>query len=97
MTVRDLRIDPAAFRVEKGGQEVSVSATEFRLLHELAGHPGQVFTRELLLERVWHYDYLGDSRLVDMAVKRLRDKIEDDPHDPAAIKTVRGVGYRFDA
>jgi two-component system, OmpR family, response regulator MtrA len=97
VAVRDLRIDPAAFRVEKGGEEVALSATEFRLLHELAAHPGQVFTREVLLERMWHYDYLGDSRLVDMAVKRLRDKVEDDPHAPAAIKTVRGVGYRFDA
>ena len=96
VVIRDLRIDPAAYRVEKGGEEVTVSATEFRLLHELASHPGQVFTRDLLLQRVWHYDYLGDSRLVDMAVKRLRDKVEDDPHDPSAIKTVRGVGYRLD-
>ncbi len=53
-------------------------------------------TREVLLERVWGYDYLGDSRLVDMAVKRLRDKIEEDPARPVYVVTVRGVGYRFD-
>jgi two-component system response regulator MtrA len=97
VSVRRLRIDPAAFRVEKDGEEVSLSATEFRLLLELARHPGQVFTREVLLDRVWNYDYLGDSRLVDMAIKRLRDKVEDDPSEPSAIRTVRGVGYRFDA
>jgi two-component system response regulator MtrA len=97
VSARRLRIDPAAFRVEKDGEEVSLSATEFRLLLELARHPGQVFTREVLLDRVWNYDYLGDSRLVDMAIKRLRDKVEDDPSEPSAIRTVRGVGYRFDA
>jgi two-component system response regulator MtrA len=55
-----------------------------------------VFTRELLLERVWNYEYLGDSRLVDVAVQRLRAKVEDDPAHPRLITTVRGVGYRFD-
>ena len=55
-----------------------------------------MFTRELLLELVWNYDYLGDSRLVDVAVQRLRAKIEEDPKQPKLIKTVRGVGYRFD-
>ena len=59
--------------------------------------PEQVFTRELLLELVWNYDYLGDSRLVDAAVQRLRAKVEDDPKQPKLIHTVRGVGYRFDA
>jgi two-component system response regulator MtrA len=63
---------------------------------ELAEHRGQVLTRDALLERVWNYDYLGDSRLVDMAVKRLREKIEDDPSDPRVIKTVRGIGYRLE-
>ena len=55
-----------------------------------------MFTRELLLERVWNYEYLGDSRLVDVAVQRLRAKVEDDPRQPKLIVTVRGVGYRFD-
>jgi two-component system response regulator MtrA len=92
----DLEIDPAGFRARKAGQELELTATEFRLLLELARRPGQVFTRELLLERVWNYEYLGDSRLVDVAVQRLRAKIEDDPSTPALIRTVRGVGYRFE-
>jgi len=92
----DLEIDPAGFRATKAGQELDLTATEFRLLLELARRPGQVFTRELLLERVWNYEYLGDSRLVDVAVQRLRAKIEDDPRQPALITTVRGVGYRFE-
>jgi two-component system response regulator MtrA len=92
----DLEIDPGAFMVRRRGEEVSLTATEFKLLLELARRPGQVFTRELLLQRVWNYDFLGDSRLVDVAVQRLRAKVEDDPKEPQAIKTVRGVGYRFD-
>jgi DNA-binding response OmpR family regulator len=74
---------------------VALTATEFRLLLELARRPKQVFTRDLLLELVWNYEYLGDSRLVDVAVQRLRGKIEDDPAQPKLIQTVRGVGYRF--
>jgi two-component system, OmpR family, response regulator MtrA len=92
----DLEIDPQGFRATKAGKELDLTATEFRLLLELAGHPGRVFTRELLLERVWNYEYLGDSRLVDVAVQRLRAKVEDDPKQPALITTVRGVGYRFE-
>jgi DNA-binding response OmpR family regulator len=92
----ELEIDPAAFRVRKNGEDVALTATEFRLLLELARRPGQVFTRELLLERVWNYEYLGDSRLVDVAVQRLRGKVEDDPRHPRLIHTVRGVGYRFE-
>jgi DNA-binding response OmpR family regulator len=92
-----LEIDPGAFSVRKGGEDVALTATEFRLLLELARRPKQVFTRDLLLELVWNYEYLGDSRLVDVAVQRLRGKIEDDPAQPKLIQTVRGVGYRFDA
>jgi two-component system, OmpR family, response regulator MtrA len=92
----DLEIDPQGFRATKAGRELDLTATEFRLLLELAGRPGRVFTRELLLERVWNYEYLGDSRLVDVAVQRLRAKVEDDPKQPALITTVRGVGYRFE-
>ena len=91
-----LEIDPAGFTVRKGGIELALTATEFRLLLELARRPGQVFTRELLLQRVWDYDYVGDSHLVDVAIQRLRAKVEDDPSRPALIKTVRGVGYRLD-
>jgi len=96
IAVDDLEIDPAAFTVRRRGDTLELTATEFRLLLELARRPKQVFTRGLLLELVWNYDYLGDSRLVDVAVQRLRAKIEDDPKQPKLIKTVRGVGYRFD-
>ena len=97
ISVAGLEIDPEGFTARKRGEELQLTATEFRLLLELARRPKQVFTRELLLELVWNYDYLGDSRLVDAAVQRLRAKVEDDPKQPALIKTVRGVGYRFDA
>jgi DNA-binding response OmpR family regulator len=97
LSVAGLEIDPDGFTARKRGEELQLTATEFRLLLELARRPKQVFTRELLLELVWNYDYLGDSRLVDAAVQRLRAKVEDDPKQPALIKTVRGVGYRFDA
>jgi two-component system, OmpR family, response regulator MtrA len=96
ITVGRLEIDPAGFTVRRDGIEVTLTATEFRLLVELARRPGQVFTRELLLQRVWDYEYLGESHLVDVAIQRLRAKVEDDPSHPTLIKTVRGVGYRLD-
>jgi two-component system, OmpR family, response regulator MtrA len=94
-TVGDIVIDETAFRATRGGQELDVTATEFRLLCVLARRPGQVFTREMLLDLVWGYEYLGDSRLVNVAIQRLRAKVEDDPAHPALITTVRGVGYRL--
>jgi two-component system response regulator MtrA len=92
----DVEIDPAAFRATRDGIDLQLTATEFRLLLELARRPGQVFTRELLLERVWGYEYLGDSRLVDIAVQRLRAKVEAEPGSPGLVTTVRGVGYRLE-
>lgn len=92
-----LEIDPGAFVARRDGHELPLTATEFRLLLELARRPGQVFTRELLLERVWEQGYLGDSRLVDVAVQRLRAKVEDDPASPRLIRTVRGAGYKLTA
>jgi two-component system response regulator MtrA len=96
IAVGRLEIDPAGFTVRRDGAELTLTATEFRLLVELAKRPGQVFTRELLLQRVWDYEYLGESHLVDVAIQRLRAKVEDDPSRPVLIKTVRGVGYRLD-
>jgi two-component system, OmpR family, response regulator MtrA len=81
--------------VLKRGREVSLTKTEFRLLCEFADHAGAVLSRDQLLERVWGYEYLGDSRLVDAHVRRLRVKIEDQPDDPRLIVTVRGLGYRL--
>jgi two-component system response regulator MtrA len=94
--VAGLEIDEAAHRVCRNGDEINLSATEFRLLCVMARRPGQVFTRELLLELVWGYEFLGDSRLVNIAVQRLRAKIESDPAQPSVITAVRGVGYRFE-
>lgn len=96
ITVGRLEIDPVGFTVRRDGAELALTATEFRLLVELAKRPGQVFTRELLLQQVWDYDYLGQTHLVDVAIQRLRAKVEDDPSRPALIKTIRGVGYRLD-
>ncbi len=90
IAVGDLEIDPAAFRARRGDTDLALTTTEFRLLYELAVHRGQVLTRDQLLDRVWGYSHLGDSRLVDVAVQRLRAKVGTD-----AIDTVRGVGYRL--
>jgi DNA-binding response OmpR family regulator len=79
----------------KNGQELNLTKTEFRLLCEFADHAGMVLSRDQLLERVWGYEYLGDSRLVDAHVRRLRVKIEDHPDDPRLIVTARGIGYRL--
>jgi two-component system, OmpR family, response regulator MtrA len=96
LRVGELEIDAAGFRAMRGGAELQLTATEFRLLLELARRPGQVFTRDLLLERVWGYQYLGDSRLVDIAIQRLRAKVEAEPGSPRLITTVRGVGFRLE-
>ena len=79
----------------KGGVELKLTKTEYRLLCEFADHANMVLSRDQLLERVWGYEYLGDSRLVDAHVRRLRVKVEDQPDDPRLIVTARGVGYRL--
>ena len=89
-----LRIDPAGRTVTRDGVAIELTRTEFDLLVELARHAGQVVARDQLLDRVWGYDYLGDSRLVDVAIGRLRAKVEADPAEPQLILTVRGVGYK---
>jgi two-component system, OmpR family, response regulator MtrA len=89
-----LEIDLGGRTVRRAGEELALTRTEFHLLAELAQRPGQVLTREVLLERVWGYDYLGDSRLVDVAVGRVRAKIEADPANPELLLTVRGSGYK---
>ncbi len=91
----DLSIDRAGLVVRKNGEQVSLAPTELRLLLELSSSPGRVLSRQQLLESVWEHGYLGDSRLVDACVQRLRAKIESDPATPRYIQTVRGFGYRF--
>jgi two-component system alkaline phosphatase synthesis response regulator PhoP len=95
VSIGDISIDPRAREVRVAGQEVELTAKEFELLRVLTEHPGWVYTREDLLETVWGYTYLGDSRLVDVHVANLRKKIGDDPAEPRFIRTVRGVGYKF--
>ncbi|WP_088283608.1 response regulator transcription factor [Kineosporia sp. A_224] len=90
-----LTIDRAALVVTKHGRTVDLTPTELRLLLALSERPGQVLSREQLLGAVWDHDYLGDSRLVDACVQRLRAKIEDVPSAPLLLHTVRGFGYRF--
>src|SRR6185295_2231678 len=89
-----LAIDTAGRTVHREGTEIALTRTEFDLLVELAQRPGQVFTRDQLLDKVWGYDFLGDSRLVDVAIGRVRAKVERDPANPELILTVRGSGYK---
>jgi len=89
-----LRIDVDGRTVSRDGQDIALTRTEFDLLVELAQRPGQVLTREVLLDRIWGYDFLGDSRLVDVAMGRLRAKVETDPALPELLLTVRGAGYK---
>ncbi|WP_155287602.1 response regulator YycF [Lacticaseibacillus zhaodongensis] len=93
LTVGDLIIHPDAYTVTKRGENIELTHREFELLHYLARHLGQVMTREHLLQTVWGYDYFGDVRTVDVTVRRLREKIEDNPSHPSWLITRRGVGY----
>src|SRR6201996_1282083 len=94
-TYGELMIDRGSLIVRRAGRDVLLAPTELRLLLVLSGSPRQVFSREQLLGLVWEHDYLGDSRLVDACVQRLRAKIETDTSEPHYIQTVRGFGYRF--
>ncbi|WP_159721192.1 response regulator YycF [Enterococcus sp. CSURQ0835] len=93
LVIGDLTIHPDAYMVSKRGETIELTHREFELLHYLAKHLGQVMTREHLLQTVWGYDYFGDVRTVDVTVRRLREKIEDNPSHPAYLVTRRGVGY----
>ncbi|MFO7942037.1 MAG: response regulator transcription factor [Bacillota bacterium] len=92
----ELTIDQNAHRVISGGEEVHLTAKEFDLLWLLANHPGQVFTRDQLLDRIWGYEFYGNIRTVDVHIRHLREKLEPDPDHPQYIKTVWGVGYKFE-
>lgn len=88
-----LLVQPEAYLVTKRGLPIELTHREFELIYYLARHIGQVMTREHLLQSVWGYDYFGDVRTVDVTVRRLREKVEDNPSNPAWIVTRRGVGY----
>jgi DNA-binding response OmpR family regulator len=96
LTFQDLEIRPGQGIVRVDGLDVALTRTEFRLLCEFAQHAGQVLSRDQLLENVWGYEYVGDGRLVDAHIRRLRTKIEPDPAHPSRLVTVRGLGYRFE-
>lgn len=95
MTFGALVIDNEKYEVSKAGEVIELTVREFELLKFLAAQPDKIFTRENLLEKVWGYEYYGDLRTVDVTVRRLREKLEDDPAEPTYILTKRGVGYLF--
>ncbi|MDJ1111666.1 MULTISPECIES: response regulator YycF [Macrococcus] len=91
--IKDIVVYPEAYSIKKRGIDIELTHREFELFHYLAKHIGQVMTREHLLQTVWGYDYFGDVRTVDVTIRRLREKIEDDASHPEYIVTRRGVGY----
>ncbi|NJP04742.1 MAG: response regulator transcription factor [Chloroflexaceae bacterium] len=93
--LHDIEVDEPRHRVVVRGTETSLTPMEFELLYFLAANPGQVFDRETLYREVWGYDYVGETNLVDVCVRRLREKVEIEPSRPTIILTVRGVGYKF--
>lgn len=95
LVIGDLQIDPAKHTVVRSGQVLEINPRQFDLLHFLASHPEQVFSREVLLDRVWGYEFAGGTRTVDVHVRWLREKLERDPAKPQIIQTVHGVGYKF--
>jgi len=94
--IGDLIIDPEGYVVTRKDVEIDLTPKEFELLLYMANHRGKVLSRDQLLNAVWNYDYVGDSRIVDVHVSHLRDKIETDSRNPVYIKTVRGIGYKFE-
>jgi len=94
LNIGDIVVDISGHEVTRGGARISLTPLEFDLLAALASKPAQVFTREMLLEQVWGYQYKADTRLVNVHVQRLRSKVEHDADNPTIVTTVRGVGYR---
>jgi len=95
LTFGELEVMPEEGKVLRAGDEIHLTKTEFRLICELAQNPGKVLSREQLLDQVWGYGYFGDGRLVDVHIRRLRTKVEQDPANPRHVVTVRGLGYRL--
>ena len=89
-------LDPDEHRVSVAGVDVNLPLKEFELLHLLLTNAGRVLTRDTLIDRVWGIDYVGDTKTLDVHVKRLRAKIEPDPSAPTRIVTIRGLGYKFE-
>ena len=96
LNVGDLALDPDEHRVTLAGEPLALPLKEFELLHLLLANAGRVLTRDILIDRVWGSDYVGDTKTLDVHVKRLRAKIEQDPANPSRIVTIRGLGYKFE-
>lgn len=96
IVVGDVALDPDEHRVTVAGADVSLPLKEFELLHLLLANAGRVLPREVLIDRVWGSDYVGDTKTLDVHVKRLRSKIEADPANPTRIVTIRGLGYKYE-
>jgi two-component system response regulator RegX3 len=96
LAVGDVVLDPDEHRVTIDGEDVALPLKEFELLHLLLANAGRVLTRETLIDRVWGSDYVGDTKTLDVHIKRLRAKVERDPTTPTRIITYRGLGYKFD-
>jgi two-component system, OmpR family, response regulator RegX3 len=96
LRVGDVTLDPEAHRLTVRGEEVTVPLKEFEVLHLLLANAGRVLTREVLIDRVWGSDYVGDTKTLDVHIKRLRSKIELDPSAPTRIVTIRGLGYKYE-
>ena len=94
--VGDVRLDPERHEVWVRDEQVMLPLKEFDLLHLLLANAGRVLPRELLIDRVWGHDYVGDTKTLDVHVKRLRAKVEDDPANPTRIVTIRGLGYKYE-
>lgn len=94
LRIGDVTIDVSGHEVTRAGQRINLTPLEFDLLVALARRPGQVLTRDMLLEEIWGYRHQGDARLVNVHVQRLRSKVEKDPDNPEVVLTVRGVGYK---
>jgi two-component system, OmpR family, response regulator RegX3 len=94
--VGDVSLDPEEHRVSVNGQDLALPLKEFELLHLLLANAGRVLPRETLIDRVWGNDYVGDTKTLDVHVKRLRSKIEVDPASPTRIVTIRGLGYKYE-
>ncbi len=95
VAVDGVQLDPNQHRVEVDGDEVNLPLKEFELLHLLLANAGRVLPRETLIDRVWGTDYVGDTKTLDVHIKRLRSKVEPDPANPTRIVTIRGLGYKF--
>jgi DNA-binding response OmpR family regulator len=95
LEVRELRIDPAKRSVSVRGEDIRLTFVEFEILSALAHNPGRVFTREMLLTRIWGDSAFRDPRTIDVHIRHLREKLEAEAKDPEYLFTVRGVGYRF--